>query len=300
MVHMKFLRLLLAGLCLLGGCVLLAQDWKTADALPGIDLTGLSAAQKAAVLKILREHGCSCGCNMKLAECRVVDPNCSFSKGLAAAVIEAVRQGKNEADAIAAADASKWAHTQPMRLLDDPVAIPTSGAPVLGPPNAPVTLVEFSDFQCPYCIAAVPEIKALLEAYPTQVKLIFKQYPLDIHSQAAFAASAAIAAHQQGKFWAMHDAMFASHNLSRENIFVMAQKSGLDMKRFDTDLNSSQVRETIIRDIQDGDKAGVEGTPTLFVNGKRYNGPIVEGSLRPVLEAELHPKPPAGQTASAK
>lgn len=294
----SFLRL--AGLCLLSVCMLLAQDWKTADTLPGIDLTNLTAAQKATVLKVLREHGCSCGCNMKLAECRVVDPNCSFSKGLAATIIDAVRQGKSESDAIAAADASKWAHTKPMRLLDDPVSIPTAGAPSLGPQNAPITLVEFSDFQCPYCIAAVPEIRAVLSAYPTQVKLIFKEYPLEIHSQAELAAAAAIAAHKQGKFWAMHDAMFASRNLSRDNILVLAQKNGLDIKRFQADVDSTEVRETVIRDIQDGDRAGVEGTPTIFVNGKRYNGQIVEASLKPVLDAELHHAAPASQTASAK
>jgi protein-disulfide isomerase len=297
---MKSLLLRLAGLCLLSVCILLAQDWKSADTLPGIDLTGLSAAQKAAVLKILREHGCSCGCNMKLAECRVVDPNCSFSKGLAAAIIDAVRQGKSESEAIAAADASKWAHTKPMRLLDDPVSIPTTGAPSLGPQNAPITLVEFSDFQCPYCIAAVPEIRAVLSAYPTQVKLIFKEYPLEIHSHAELAATAALAAHKQGKFWAMHDAMFASRNLSRDNILVLAQKNGLDMKRFQADLDATDVHETLIRDIQDGDRAGVEGTPTIFVNGKRYNGQIVEASLKPVLDAELHHAAPASQTASAK
>lgn len=237
---------------------------------------------------------------MKLAECRVVDPNCSFSKGLANAIIDAVRQGKSESDAIAAADASKWAHTKPMRLLDDPVSIPTAGAPSLGPQNAPITLVEFSDFQCPYCIAAVPEIRAVLSAYPTQVKLIFKQYPLEIHSNAEFAATAALAAHKQGKFWALHDAMFSSRNLSRDNILVLAQKNGLDIKRFQADLDSTEVRETLIRDIQDGDRAGVEGTPTIFVNGKRYNGQIVEASLKPVLDAELHHTAPASQTASAK
>jgi protein-disulfide isomerase len=296
---MKSLLLRLAGLCLLGVGMLAAQDWKSADTLPGIDLTNLTAAQKASALKILREHGCSCGCNMKLAECRVVDPNCSFSKGLAATIIDAIRQGKSESDAIAAADASKWAHTKPTRLLDDPVAIPTAGAPSLGPQNAPITLVEFSDFQCPYCIAAVPEIRAVLSAYPTQVKLIFKEYPLEIHSQAELAATAAIAAHKQGKFWAMHDAMFASRNLSRDNLLVLAQKSGLDIKRFQADLDSTEVRETVIRDIQDGDRAGVEGTPTIFVNGKRYNGQIVEASLKPVLDAELH-HAPASQTASVK
>lgn len=235
---------------------------------------------------------------MKLAECRMVDPNCSYSKGLAAAIIDAVRQGKSEADAIAAADASKWAHVKPTKLLDDPVSIPTAGAPSLGPQNAPITLVEFSDFQCPYCIAATPEIQATLRAYPTQVKLIFKEYPLEMHSQAELAAIAAIAAHKQGKFWAMHDAMFASRDLSRNTILALAQKNGLDMKRFEADWNSAETRQTVIRDIQDGDRAGVEGTPTIFINGKRYNGQIVLASLKPILDAELHPAP-ANQTASA-
>jgi protein-disulfide isomerase len=297
---MRSLFLRSAGLCLLAVGFLLAQDWKTADSLPGIDLTGLTAAQKTTALKLLREHGCSCGCNMKLAECRIVDPNCSFSKGLAAAIIDAIRQGKSESDALAAADNSKWAHTTPTRLLDDPVSIPVAGAPSLGPSNAPITLVEFSDFQCPYCIAAVPQIRAVMSDYPTRVRLIFKQYPLDIHSQAELAAYAALAAQKQGKFWAMHDAMFASRDLSRENILALAQKSGLDMKRFQADWQATDVRETLVRDIQDGDRAGVQGTPTIFVNGKRYNGPIVESSLKPVLDAELHPSAHANQTASAK
>ena len=294
----SFLRT--AGLCLLAAAFAFAQDWKTSDALPGIDFAGLSAAQKAAALKILREHGCSCGCNMKLAECRMVDPNCSYSKGLAAAVIDAIRQGKSESDAVAAADASKWARVKPTQLLDDPVSIPVAGAPFLGPQNAPITLVEFSDFQCPYCIAATPEIKAILQAYPKDIKLIFKEYPLEIHSRAEFAATAALAAQKQGKFWPMHDAMFSAQNLSRENIFALAQQNGLDMKRFESDLSATDVHETLVRDIQDGDRAGVLGTPTIFINGKRYNGQIQRDALKPVLDAELHPGQPARQTASVK
>jgi protein-disulfide isomerase len=296
---MRSLLLRTAGLCLLTAVVIFAQDWKTAGALPGIDLSGLSAAQKTTVLKILRDHGCSCGCNMKIAECRMVDPNCSFSKGLASVIIDAVRQGKSETDAIAAADASHWAHTKPTQLLDDPVTIPVAGAPFIGPQNAPITLVEFSDFQCPYCIAAVPEIKAILDSYPKDVKLIFKEFPLEIHSQAEFAATAALAAHKQGKFWILHDAMFASHDLSRANILALAEKNGLDMKRFEADLGSTDVHETLVRDIQDGDHAGVEGTPTIFINGKRYNGQIRVAALKPIVDAELHPAP-ARQTASAK
>ncbi len=276
----------------------MAQEWKTATSLPNIDMNGLTAAQKTEVLKILREQGCSCGCGMKIAECRFADPQCSYSTGLATAVIEAIKQGKSETDAIAAANASKWAHTKPDKILDDAITIPVAGAPYTGPANAPITVVEFSDFQCPYCTAAFPEIKALLQAYPSQVKLIFKEFPLEQHSQADLAAAAAVAAHKQGKFWVMHDAMFAHHDdLSRTAILALARANGLDMKRFEADIDSTEVRETVVRDVQDGNRAGVEGTPTLFINGQRYNGPILLATLKPVLDSELK-RPAASQTAS--
>jgi len=290
-----------AGFCTLSSLLLFAQDWKTANNLPGVDLSKLSASQKATVLKILREGECSCGCNMKLAECRVVDPSCSYSNGLAAAIADAIQHGKSETEAIAAANASKWAHVQQPKLLDDPVKIPTAGAPVLGPPNAPITLVEFSDFQCPYCAAAVPQINALLKAYPSQVKLIFKQFPLEIHSQAELAAQAAVAAQKQGKFWALHDAMFANRDdLSRDNLVLLAKRAGLDTNRFQTDMDSTEVRETVVRDVQDGNRAGVEGTPTIFINGQRYNGAITMETLKPILDAELKHAAPVKQTAQIR
>lgn len=299
MTHFLPRMLRSAGLALLGCGLLMAQDWKTAEALPGIDLNGLTAAQKATVLKVLREHDCTCGCNMKLAECRVVDPSCSYSNGLAAAVVSAIRAGKSEADAVAAANASNWAHVQPPKLLDDPVSIPIAGAPYLGPQNAPITIVEFSDFQCPYCALAVPQIKAILKTYPTQVKLVFKEFPLEEHSQAELAATAAVAAQKQGKFWAMHDAMYANrNNLYRQNILALAKQAGLDMKRFESDMNSTEVRETIVRDLQDGDRAGVQGTPTIFINGQRYNGEIALDTLKPILDAELKHTPLPNQTAA--
>lgn len=289
-----FATLFIATAVLLG-----AQDWKTSDKLPGVDFSGLSAAQKTTALKVLREHGCSCGCNMKLAECRMVDPSCSYSNGLATAVIDALKHGKTEAQAIAAADASNWAHAQTEKILDNPVSIPVAGAPTIGPQDAPVTIVEFSDFQCPYCVAAEPEIASLLKAYPHQVRFIFKEFPLEIHSQADLAAAAAIAAHQQGKFWVMHDAMFANHDdLSRKNILLLAKNNGLDLKKFEDDIDSTEVRETVVRDVQDGNRAGVEGTPTIFINGQRYNGPIVLATLKPILDAELKQKTSPAQAAA--
>ena len=90
--------------------------------------------------------------------------------------------------------------------------LPVAGSPVTGPADAAITIVEFSDFQCPYCIQAVPEMEAMLKVFPTQVKLIFKQFPLEIHSDAYRAATAALAAQKQGKFWEMHYALFAHHD----------------------------------------------------------------------------------------
>ena len=227
---------------------------------------------------------------MKVAECRMKDPSCTYSRGLAATMIEAIKKGGSADDAIKAAAGSQFAHPpgQSTKLLEDPVKIPVDGAPVLGPANAPITLVEFSDFQCPYCVAATPQLQALVKAYPTQVKLIFKEYPLDIHSHAAFAAAAALAAHRQGKFWPMHDALFAHHDdLSDQNVLALAKGIGLDMQRFERDLHSTAVEQTVEQDIADGDRAGVEGTPTLFIDGQRFNGPLVMQILKPIVGEQL-------------
>jgi protein-disulfide isomerase len=207
---------------------------------------------------------------------------------MATVLIDSLRHGKGEAAAVADAKESKYGHRPEPKLLDDPVLIPTLGSPVMGPENARVTLVEFSDFQCPYCSKAVGQIAAILKAYPNDVKLIFKQFPLDNHPAAGICAAAALAAHNQGKFWQLHDLMFANRSkLGRPAILAWAGQIGLDMKRFTQDLDSDAVRKAVRRDEADGEKAGVEGTPTLFLNGRRYNGEYDLESVRPVIEAEL-------------
>jgi protein-disulfide isomerase len=265
------------------------QDWKTVIHLPSVDFTGLTPLRTRALLRLLRNHDCTCGCGMKVAECRVKDPSCSYSKGIAEAMGDALRAGKNENDAIEAAKASKWGHgPQPPKLLEDAVAIPTAGSPVRGPADATLTLVEFSDFQCPYCYVAAGKLDAVLKAYPSKVKLIFKQFPLDTHSQAALAAAAAIAAQRQGKFWPMHDALFAHRReLSPRTILALARDNGLDMNRFAADVDSAETKKVITKDLDDGDRAGVEGTPSIFVNGRKYNGGLDLEAIRPIIDAEL-------------
>ncbi len=275
-------------LALVAVCWAAGQDWTSATALPGVDLAGLNPEQKAEALKILRQRSCGCECGMKVAECRFADPKCMYSTGVAQLIVEQVRKGKSETDVMAAAEASQFAHRPQPKLLEDAINIPIEGAPFTGPEKAAVTLVEFSDFQCPYCAQATPQIENLAKLYPANLKLVFKQFPLDFHPHAELAAEASLAAQKQGKFWSMHDALFASRgNLTRDNILALAQQNGMDLTRFTGDLDSPAVRALVQRDIHDGDQARVEGTPTIFINGQKFNGPIDVSVLQPLVEDQL-------------
>jgi len=289
---MKFMRYA-APVLLLSG-ILLAQSWQTATDLPGVDLSGLSATLKSAALKMTREQDCNCGCNLKIAECRMKDPNCSYSKSLAAAVVREFKAGKNADQTYAVLrELQKQGPVRP-RILEDAVPISIKDAPSHGPESAKITIVEFSDFQCPYCAMAAPKALAVAAEYPKDVKLVFKQFPLDFHSNAYRAAEASLAAHAQGKFWALHDKMFANYRqLSQENIVRWAEEAGLDMKAFKADLTSGKYRAIIDREVNEGSTAGVMGTPTFFINGKRYNGPFELQALKPILDAELKGAPAA-------
>jgi len=267
-----------------------AQDWKKATDLPGVSWDGVSADQKLAALNAIRAFDCTCGCNMKVAQCRVEDPPCGHSKALAAMAIAAAKQGKSEGEILAVLGASNLAKLakQRNRILLDPVNIPIAGAPVRGPANARVTIVEFSDFQCPYCAVAVGRLNELMRAYPQDVRLVFKQFPLDFHSNAAMAAAAALAAHKQGKFWPLHDKMYAEfRHLSRANILEWAKELGLNEAKFKTDMDSAATQVAIQHDMNDGINAGVEGTPTVFVDGKKYQGSLDLEAFRTVIDAEL-------------
>lgn len=286
------LRIELICLCLATG--LLAQTpaapsadaWKTATSLPNLDMTGLTPAEKHAVLKLIREQDCSCLCGMKTAECLVKDPNCSYSKALARIAVQGVKDGKTLHEISKLMDASPKAHRP--KILEDPVNIPVNGSPARGPTNARITLVEFSDFECPYCSLAVHEVNNILAAYPNEIRLVYKQFPLSMHPHAPLAAAASLAANEQGKFWQMHDLLFANYRkLTRENILGWAQQIGLDMNRFKADLDSPKFKAVIQKDMSDGEAAGIYGTPAFFINGKHYNGPFEMELLKPILDAEL-------------
>lgn len=153
----------------------------------------------------------------------------------------------------------------------DPVYnISVEGSPFLGLENAPVTLAVFDDYECGYCASMEAVFSQLLAKYPKDVKLVIKQFPLRNHPNAKQAAIAVLAAHKQGKFWEFHSQVFANQReLSITKLDEIAESFNLDMTQFRKDLLSHDVLSMIVRDVREGQKIGVSGTPTIFLNGKR-------------------------------
>jgi predicted DsbA family dithiol-disulfide isomerase len=165
----------------------------------------------------------------------------------------------------------------------------TAGSPSLGPEDAPVTVVEFSDFQCPYCARVGASLKQLVNEYADQVRVVFRQYPLqNIHPQAQKAAEASLCAGEQGMFWPMHDALFADQKkLSVEDLKKTAETLGMEPQAFAACLDSNRHAETVARDIYEGTKAGVSGTPAFLVNGRLLSGAVPYERVSALVKEEL-------------
>ena len=168
-----------------------------------------------------------------------------------------------------------------------PATVQTKGAPRRGPENAPIKLVEFSDFQCGFCTRALATVQQVMKEYPNKVQWIFKHYPLDFHKDAPLAHEASMAAGEQGKFWEMHDLLFERKTLARPALLGMAKELGLDVPRFTKDLDSHRFRPTLVADQREGSELGVDGTPTFFINGKQVVGAVPIEQFRKVIDAEL-------------
>lgn len=151
-----------------------------------------------------------------------------------------------------------------------------SGSPVLGKPTAKIQVAVFEDFQCPFCAKVGPNVKEFQKRFPNDVAIVFKHMPLDIHDKAQAASEASMAALAQGqdKFWAYHDILFNNQqSLDMDNLKKFAEQAGLDMAKFNKDMESGVGKSVISRDVQEGGKAGVGGTPSVYVNGMKYQGP---------------------------
>ena len=175
-------------------------------------------------------------------------------------------------------------------LLDLAYDVDPARDHIRGPLDAPVTVVEYGDFECPYCGQAEPEVRELLRDF-SDVRYVWRHLPLsDVHVHAGPAAEAAEAAAAQDAFWPMHDLLLAHQDaLEPADLVRYAERLGLDVERFAGDLGSRRAAERIAEDVEGADLSGVTGTPTFFINGRRHYGPYDIASLSAAIRtAEAH------------
>lgn len=266
--------------------------------LPGIDTSALTPRERREWSAQMTELIAPCPeAPVNLATCVKEERACKACRPAAELMLKLVQNGvgKKERDEI-------------YRNRFDAKAVKTivtDGSPEKGPPDAPITIVEWADFECPACQATAPVLDALVDRFPGQVRLVYKQYPLKIHPNAEIAAKAAIAAGAQGKFWEMHHRLFhARGRLTQQDIEDHAKQLGLDIAKLRADLNSTATLERLEKDKNQAESLGLEGTPFIFINGREARELFhmdPEGYVKLDLElAGVTPKPaPPKASASA-
>jgi predicted DsbA family dithiol-disulfide isomerase len=236
------------------------------DRLDGVDVSELTDAEHELWVALINEQLSPCGEPISVARCSSEPKACSACMSAARYLTRLVMEGydKSTIELHYAGRFSKAAK----------IEISTDGAPARGAPMAPVTIVEFSDFECPYCGAAHAELARLLGEFEGQVKLVFKHFPLGGHERAMPAARAAEAAAAQGKFWEMHDLLFEHQRaLEDRDLERYARELGLDIDRFKADMSAPATQERIDADRSEGERLLVRGTPTMYVDGRLLREP---------------------------
>jgi protein-disulfide isomerase len=167
--------------------------------------------------------------------------------------------------------------------------IDTSQSPSKGPDNAPVVIVEYTDFQCPYCARLGATLDQMMELYPGKIKVVYKNFPLSSHRYSWKAATTAMAANKKGKFWEVYKEIFANYNrINDGKLKEIRNRFGLDTPEFEALMNSPEIRSQVASDRNEGIQLGVQGTPTVFINGKRLNNKRPEG-FKAAIDKELKP-----------
>ncbi len=233
------------------------------ETIPNVDLSELTTSEKRVFHDLANQFLSPCGEPVSVARCAVDARTCSACVPSLRYVARLITDGLERAEI-----ETQW---RGRYSPDETVQLETDGLPLRGSPMARITIVEFSDFECPYCGRAHPIVAQALREFEGQVRLYFRNYPLSAHPHAAPAARAAVAAGNQDKFWEMHDQLFEhQHNLEDADIERYAVQIGLNMERFRADLAAPETQAKVDRDREVGHRAGVEGTPTLFINGRRF------------------------------
>jgi len=169
--------------------------------------------------------------------------------------------------------------------------VQVGSSPTKGPKDAPLTVVVFSDFQCPFCGRVEPTLAQLEKEYAGKVRMVWKNYPLPFHQNAVPAAEAAMAANAQGKFWPMHDKLFANMTaLERPALDKYAEELGLNMAKFKADMDSGKFKSLVDAETKEGSTLGVTGTPAVFINGRKISGAYPFDTFKKIADEELAKK----------
>jgi len=232
--------------------------------LPGVDISPMTPRERHEWSALATELSSPCpNVPVSVAQCVLEKRPCGMCLQSAKWLAQVVRDGVSQ-DQVERAYKARF----------DPSAvkvIPIDGSPTKGPDNAPVTVFEFADFECPHCRDAVPKIDAVLAAHPKQVRLIYKTYTLPFHVHGEPAAKAAFAAGNQGKFWEMEHLLFErQQNLEMSDLEHYAQMLKLDLPKWKSDMDSPEVAARIAHDHELGESLKLQGTPTIYINGREF------------------------------
>jgi protein-disulfide isomerase len=236
--------------------------------LPGVDTHDFTPREKREFSRYVGQFAAPCpAVAVPLAQCILEERNCKPCLSAARAIAKAVREGmaaEQVRDLYAARFDSTTAKT-----------ISLQGSPSRGPDDAAVTIVEFADFECPFCQALAPKLDGIWETRKDSVRFVYKFLPLAMHPHGEIAARAAIAAQAQGKFWEMHRELFASGGrLEESDLRAYAKAAGLDLAQFAADMNSPATTAHIETDRKLAEDLGVKGTPTIFINGREFDSKL--------------------------
>ena len=263
--------LVLAAAAPVAGCQGGANDPTTSQQdvdLPGIDTHEFTPREKHEFSGYVTQFPAPCpAVAVPIAQCVIEKRACPACLVAAQTIAKAVREGM-------AREQVEGLYKQRFDA-SSAKTISLEGSPSRGPDGAPVTVVEFADFECPFCQRIAPELDALWQKRQTSVRFVYKFMPLSMHPHGEIAARAAIAAQAQGKFWEMHDKLFANgEHLDDAAILAYAKAIGLDLDRFRADLQSPATKARLDADRKLGDALNVKGTPTIFINGREYDSKV--------------------------
>lgn len=247
---------------------------------PGVDISKLDDLGKKVFFRVVNREPSACGKAHSLIHSVKNDKSCRASLYAARYVVRLVDAGFT--------DSEIGERLQKRYRSGPPAKIDVSQAPVKGNASAPVTLVEFADFECPHCKRAQPVLKQLVDEYKNDVKVYFKNYPLGQHTNARLAAEASVAAQNQGKFWPYTDKVWdKSEFLTPAELEKIAGEVGLDVAKWRADLASSSTKARVDRDRADGVALGIQSTPSIYINGKLFTDARDLDSLKDWVNEEL-------------